>query len=270
MEKNNFVVAKLPNNKQFNLLVDSGSSRTLISKNFVENNKIFESCKKTDIKPIVFKVGNGGTLISTQKCYFDIYVQHVKISLYAFIVDALIGVELVLGDDVLTELGGTLDFEAKIVKFRDKRIVLTPVRDYVIRPGRESHIVLRGRFPKIVKNSEFVVKTQGKLRSLTASELLVRAKNGSIVIPVANKTNRVIKLEKSKLLAIASTSSMVAIALPIPARTTECAMHISSAKLSSKQTEVEKNNLRAYPHLKKGDPLASLDEKQAMREQKKS
>ena len=42
---------------------------------------------------------------------FEVYVQNVKICLNAYVVKSLIGVELILGNDVLADLGGNLDFE---------------------------------------------------------------------------------------------------------------------------------------------------------------
>ena len=70
----------------------------------------------------------------TEIAFFDVFVQGLKISLQAYIVRSLIGIDLILGSDVLSELGGNLDFESKIVKLKDKRVPLTPVRKYVINP----------------------------------------------------------------------------------------------------------------------------------------
>ena len=114
----------------------------------------------------------------------------MKISLNAYVVKSLIGVELIFGNDILSDLGGILDFEARAVRLKDKRIILSPVRKYVIYPGQSCHVALKGKFPQLVKNSEFVISTTGKLEKLTATNLLVRAKSSTITIPVVNKTNR--------------------------------------------------------------------------------
>ena len=193
LNANNFVTAKLESNKKFNVLIDSGSSKTLVSENFINSTSHFNNCDRTVVEPIFFKVG---ILRSEEKICFDMYVQNVKICLHAYIVKTLIGVELVLGNDVLVELGGNLDFESRIVKLKDKTIDLTPVRRYVIQPGQRSHVVLKGKFPKLVKNSEFVVATKEKLKILTASSLLVRAKGGTVVMPVINRTGNAVFLRR--------------------------------------------------------------------------
>lgn len=265
LDNKNFVSAHLQNNrKQLNLLIDSGASKTLISKTFVDN--YMRNIAKEAIQPIVFRVGNGGCLISLQKVKVDLVIQNVKICFHAHVVENLIGVEVVLGTDVLTELGGSLDFETKRVKFKNKTVVLYPVKEYVIRPKQTTHIVLRGNFPKPIHNSEIVVNVKGKLRHLTASNLLVRAKRGSIVVRVVNRTHHTVKLENFRPLAVANTSDLVAIATPLQT-SAEYSMHFNSTEFPDGLTEMEEYNLRKYPHLKEGDPITRLNENQAMRKQ---
>ena len=67
LNANNFVTARLENNKKFNVLVDSGSSKTLVSENFINSTSHFNNCERTVVEPIFFKVGNGGTLTSEEK-----------------------------------------------------------------------------------------------------------------------------------------------------------------------------------------------------------
>ena len=144
------------------MLIDSGSSLTLVSENFISNNNILENCKRTAENPVKFTVGNRSTLLSKEIICFEVYVQNVKIRLNAYVVKSLIGVELILGNNVLADLGGILDFEARTVRLKDKIIILSPVRNYVIYPGQSSHVALKGKFPQLVKNSEFVISTTEK------------------------------------------------------------------------------------------------------------
>ena len=159
----------MKNKKKLNILIDSGSSLTLVSENFISNNDILANSKKTAVNPVKFTVGNGGILLSKEKICFEVYVQNVKISLNAYVVKSLIGVELIFGNDILSDLGGILDFEARAVRLKDKNIILSPVRKYVIYPGQNCHVALKGKFPQLVKNSEFVISTTGKLEKLTAT-----------------------------------------------------------------------------------------------------
>ena len=243
----------MKNIKKLKILIDSGSSLTLVSENFISNNDILANCKKTAVNPVKFTVGNGGTLLSTEKICFEIYVQNVKIRLNAYVVKSLIGVELILGNDVLSDLGGILYLEARAVRLKDKRIILSPVRKYVIYPGQSCHVALKGKFPQLVKNSECVISTTGKLKKLTATNLLVRAKSSTITIPVINKTNRAIILDGFKSVAFANTAGMIAIARKIP-DTVHHSMNISSTNFPSHLTEVERHNLEEYPHLHPQDP----------------
>ena len=114
----------MKNKKKLNILIDSGSSLTLVSENFISNNDILANCKKTAVNPVKFTVGNGGILISKEKICFEVYVQNVKIRLNAYVVKSLIGVELIFGNDVLSDLGGILDFEARAVRLKDQIIIL--------------------------------------------------------------------------------------------------------------------------------------------------
>ena len=160
-----YTVGTLKNKKKLNILIDSGSSLTLVSENFISNNNILENCKRTAVNPVKFRVGNGGILLSKEIICFEVYEQNVKIRLNAYVVKSLIGVELILGNNVLADLGGILDFEARTVRLKDKRIILSPVRKYVIDPGQSCHVALKGKFPQLVKNSEFVISTTGKLKN---------------------------------------------------------------------------------------------------------
>ena len=149
LDAKNFVIGNLKNRKKLNILVDSGSSLTLVSENFVSDNNILANCKKTAVNPVKFTVGNGGILLSKEKICFDVYVPNVKIRLNAYAVKSLIGVELILGNEVLSDLGGILDFEARIVRLKDKKNILSPVRKYVIYPGQSCHVALKGKFPQL-------------------------------------------------------------------------------------------------------------------------
>ena len=166
-------------------------------------------------------------------------------------------------------MGGNLDFRSKVVRLKDKRIALIPVRRYVINPGQSTHIVLRGKFPKLVKSAEFVISPCGKLRQLTATNLLVRARCGTIHIPVVNRSSRVVSFSDFRPLAYTNTSGMIAVVQPATVGAVDhCAAHISNEDyVNLDLSATECMNLENYPHLELGDPLLKLTEKQAMRKQ---
>ena len=66
LDAKNFVIGNLKNQKKLNILIDSESSKALVSDNFVSSNNIFENCKRTAVNPVKFTVGNGGILLSTE------------------------------------------------------------------------------------------------------------------------------------------------------------------------------------------------------------
>ena len=47
LDAKNVVLGTLKNKKKLNILIDSESSLTLVSENFVSNNNILENCKRT-------------------------------------------------------------------------------------------------------------------------------------------------------------------------------------------------------------------------------
>ena len=219
-----------------------------------------------------FRLGNGQYLIAKTGIKFDLLIQGNKFSIFALVADQLTGIDLILGTETLSQLDGSLDFRSNRFRIAAKKIYFKPTAKVVIRPGETKYVVLKGNVPSIVKNAEVVIHANSHLSKLCPTDMLIRLRKGRTSVPVTNTTDRNISLDKDRNIASFSLNSFVSVVDPLSSDDIAnlCkdlgANHLYSSNAETR-SDIERDNLKKYPHLSPDDPLVSMTESEVFRKQ---
>lgn len=206
LNRNNLVQGMLLDRYKPLVLMDSGATKSLISRATIGNSKYLSSIRMHKVDRIGFKVGNGNIMYSDSEITFEIVVQKAKFTMTAMVLDNLGGFDVVIGTPTLRRLGGVLDFSTGKLKLKAKTITMKPTRKTVLRPGESRCIEIRGNVPFFLKNSEVTVRLNKFLSRFSPNAVLVRLSKGKTVLKVENHQNKQVKIDPYKTIGCISLS----------------------------------------------------------------
>jgi len=267
LDSRNFAKATLSDNNKALVLFDSGSSKTLVSGQFVQSSKYLSGLKPTATKPVRFRLGNGDFLVTESMLEFEIRIQGHKFKISALVADHLVGIDVILGTDTLADLEGSLDFRQNRFRIKTNKVHLKPTAKVTIKPGETKYVILKGHVPAILRNSEVIIRSSTHLAQVCPSQFIVRLRKGRAQIPVTNPTNKKVNLDKDRTAATLFINDCLNIAQPMPQKAIERILEPEGQTCSLKSNEVSRENLAKYPHLNHDDPIANLTESEALRKQ---
>ncbi|ESO93166.1 hypothetical protein LOTGIDRAFT_175601 [Lottia gigantea] len=176
LDNRNFCKGLLQDGKSTLVLIDSGASRSLISKSFISSSSYLRKLPVYKLKePLKFRMGNGMCLESDYYLHLEVHIQGFTFGLYAYITNNMIGIDLVMGQDTLAQLNGNLSFRDNI--FRCKTIPFYMTSDLHLRPNQS-----------IVKNRDVHMVSSNRLSEACPKILLIK---------VTLRVKKVIRVTKS-------------------------------------------------------------------------
>ena len=135
LQSKNTTKGILENGDELNLIIDSGSSKTLISAATVSENPILSKIKKTKTPRMNLYVGDDGIISSDASIIIPMSISKYKFNIKFQIVDSLTKRFCILGDDYLSKINAVLHMGNKTMQFDIKTIYLSALDDYTINPG---------------------------------------------------------------------------------------------------------------------------------------
>lgn len=273
LDRRNYVKGSLLDGKRMLILFDSGATKSIISGSFVRGSRYLSNLRPISVTPIKFRLGNGEFLYTDRLLQFEMSIQGQKFRISALIAEHLTGIDLILGTQTLTELGGSLDFCENRFKIPAKKIGLQSACKVVVKPGETKYVVLQGKVPAFLRNGEVVIQANKHLSKLCPTNMLVKLRKGRAYIPVTNATSKTVSLTKDKPAASLNLSQLITVAQPLSTDDlpsfhshTQTTSHAEGNEFNALQmTEIMRRNLEQYPHMDYTDPLASMTESEVIR-----
>ena len=147
---------------------------------------------------------------------FEMSIQGKKFRIAALVkAEHLTGIDLILGTQTLTELGGSLDFCENRFKIHPRKVSLKSGAKVKVKPGETKYIVLLGKIPAFLRNAEVVIEASKHMATLCPSSMLVKLRKGRAQIPVTNNTDKSISFMKDRQVAHLDTSQLITVAQPV-------------------------------------------------------
>ncbi|KAK6175915.1 hypothetical protein SNE40_014290 [Patella caerulea] len=161
-------------------------------------------------KPLQFRMGNGSTLICVSSIKFPVVVQGFKLPVEACIVQNLVGIDIILGQETLVHLHGVLDFKSNTFRCKSRQIAFSSSHDVYIKPNHTRQVIVHGKAPRVVKNREILLKAESSLSDSCPSLMLVSLNRNSAVIPITNSRKKTLRIKASRPLSYLSLNHLFA------------------------------------------------------------
>ena len=269
---------RLDSGKNIFLLFDSGATKTLISDRYVKSTPHLSKLKRQKVAHTRFKLGNGQFLHSQSAITFRVTIQGHKFEISALIVENLVGVDLILGTNTLSDLDGTLTFRNNRFKIKQKRIPFSPTNKVTINPKDSTLMTLQGQAPPQLRNADVILTAHDYLSRHCPSTMVVTLIKGRTQILVTNTSDRPLQFAKGRPIAYLDMTCPITVTEPLPTDKVNVTLidqhtdNIYSTQLSTPSPDgnhgyqTRQDNLKMYPHLDPSDPIASMTEEQIIKE----
>ena len=272
LNERNFAKGRLPNGKNLLILFDSGASKSIISEQCVKSSPYLSNKNATKIKPVKFKLGNGQELISENAIKFQIIIQGHKFEIAALVVGNLIGIDLILGTNTLSDLDGTLNFKNNRFKIKSKSISFAPPSKVTVEPGNSTLMTIQGRTPPHLRNSDVVLTSNKYLAQHCPSTMVVTLHKGRTQLLVTNSTDKPLTFSKGRPIAFLDTTKLVNVTQDLPMDCINMTVTFNDNMCSTQTGQnnthtnsIRQENLTKYPHLDPTDPIVDMTEDEIIR-----
>ena len=142
-----FTTGTLPNRKEFRILIDTGATRSYLSKSFYDSNVYLHRFPKIKPKASHIFVGNGKwipTLFIVPICFS---IENHTFEVYT-IICPMANSDFIWGMKNVVEMEGQLCTQSMKYKFLNRSHKIYPIKPFTLPPDRTEHLVdLRVDFP---------------------------------------------------------------------------------------------------------------------------
>ena len=144
-----------------------------------------------------------------------IYVQGHKFFIRALAFDTLGGIDLVIGSPSLADIDATLEFRRNRIKFKHTTFVAHLTKSFTLQPHQVKIVSVAARLPSFLRNANLFLRTSRFVSQFTASNMLVKFRNGFASIVINNPLDRPISFSKDRQFGIVDLSHLTQIYTPI-------------------------------------------------------
>ena len=207
LRKDNMFQGKVSGRYPSLILVDSGSSYSLISVSFLNKYKELQALPTINQeRSIKLLTASGNTVVCDTAVTIQVHIDHQVIGVTCLLVDNLIGVDIVLGARSLTSLRGSLDFKTGVLRLAKTMIPLKPDKTFILNPGMEKKVLIVGRYiPAYLKNSISIVVSAEKYTDYAPLRMLTQFRNRVTYILMRNNSDKPVKFLRSNAIAYLDT-----------------------------------------------------------------
>ena len=201
----NAIVGKLPDDKELILLIDSGSTVSIISSQTMHACKYISALHKNYFsEPLKLQVANGEYITAKSYLFIPVYIQKQEIVLKVIVTDQSFGtIDIIIGTEDLSKYSAILDFERHKLIFRVKQYnrCLRLQHDAYIKPFSHKYLTIAGKVPKIMKNRSVVVVPVGAAKYYMPSSLMVDMRANTCQVLLLNNSHKKVYLKAGQKIA---------------------------------------------------------------------
>ena len=171
ISKHGYTSGKLLDGTEYHLLLDTGASKSFMSKSFYMRYKSLHSLPKFASKPQRIQVGNG-------QCVSVLFVIPVindyrhRIEIYTLVSEIHENVDLVLGIKHVFKLEGVINSRDCYFKFLNRSMPIFPEKNELLKPNEQKLIKVKAPFVDEISGMAIVKILEGG----THSTLLIKLK----------------------------------------------------------------------------------------------
>ncbi len=157
LSSSNMVQGVLPNKCKTLVLVDSGSTRSLISQSTIDNSAYLANLPTHKIPNVEIEIANGEWMVIKRSITFNISIHGNDFEISGLIVPSLGSLDILWGSKSLQKENALLDFNNNVLKFKCKSILLKVKSDITVLSNQMREIV--DKLPVILRNADVLIRS---------------------------------------------------------------------------------------------------------------
>ena len=131
----NTLTATLDNGEEIRIIIDSGSSKSLISGEIISESKILSKLSLSPTSKLELYVGNDDVIYSNKSINIPMKIENYDFLIPFQVVPNLTRKFAIIGDDLLSKINAIVELGTKIMHFDIRTIYLISQTDQIIKPG---------------------------------------------------------------------------------------------------------------------------------------
>ena len=126
----------LPNKLKLRLLFDTGATASLVSADFIRNNKFLSEYPIKKIKPIEVTLGDGSTLLVEHAIQFPLEIQGFVFEVIAWVMPLDSKLDMIIGQRSMLEVEGSLDLAGCTFSFLNRTTPIIATHNIAVQPHK--------------------------------------------------------------------------------------------------------------------------------------
>ena len=269
-----YTKGKLLDGTKCDILVDTGVSKSYMSKSHFMRCKSLHSLPKFASTTTRIQVGNGQYVGVLFVIPIILTIQSHKFEIFTLVSEIHENVDLMIGIKNLFELEGVIDSWDSCVNFLNRSIPFFPKEKVTVKPGEQKIITLEAPFMEEISGMAVTKMLDAKeQKTLTTKLKFIRNR---AIFRVTNSTHKTVTFDPKKIFGVLDLRSLgyYKIKQGVLQQTLSCMYHFESANKvchqfnrfinTLKREEKETHNTDKYPWLDDSDERKHMTNKEIL------
>ena len=201
-----FVMGKLMNGKECQILLDTGASKSYMSKLYYLRCKLLHNLPKFTSKMQRIQVGNGQYIGVLFAILVIVEISNHRLEAFTLVSEIFDNVDMVLGIKNLFELEGVIDSRESSFRFLSRLIPIFPREQVIVKPGEKKLIPIESPFIEEISGMAIVkIIDQGQKMPMMLKLKFIRNK---ATLDITNNTKETIIFDKEMSIGILDLGSL--------------------------------------------------------------
>ena len=201
-----FVMGKLMNGKECQILLDTGASKSYMSKSYYLKCKSLHKLPKFASKMQRIQVGNGQYVGVLFVIPVIIEISEHRLEVFTLVSEIFDNVDMVLGIKNLFEIEGVIDTRESSFRFLSRSIPIFPREQVIVKPGEKKLIPIESPFIEEISGMAIVkIVDQGQKMPMMLKLKFIRNK---ATLDITNNTKETIIFHKKTSIGLLDLRSL--------------------------------------------------------------
>ena len=201
-----FGMGKLMNGEECQILLDTGASKSYMSKSYYLRCKLLHNLPKFASKTQRIQVGNGQYIGVLFVIPVIVEINKHRLEVFTLVSEIFDNVDMVIGIKNLFELEGEIDTRELSFRFWSRSIPIFPQEQVIVKPGEKKLILIESPFIEEILGMAIVkIIDQGQKMPMMLKLKFIRNK---ATLDITNNTRETIIFDKKTSIAILDLRSL--------------------------------------------------------------
>ena len=201
-----FVIGKVLNGEEYQFLLDTGASKSYMSKSYYLRCKALQHVPKFASKMQRIQVGNGQYVRVLFVIPVIVEICSHKLEVFTLVSEIFDNVDVVLGIKNIFELEGVIDSHESCFRFLSRSIPIFPREQVVVKPGEKKLIPIETPFVEEISGMA-LVKIIDKGQK-TPMMLKLKFIQNKAMLDITNNTRKILIFDRKTMIGILDLRSL--------------------------------------------------------------